>query len=304
MNQTEHFTFAPILTVLPEPGPAYIWVVRRPDQGGVGPNLCDLMGWSDSFPMSHGLWQKFSDWAVEFHRVYADSGYSGDMGDDWDWLGFHARGMLLSRWLKEEVGDSHRVVYYKAPEDPNHSLGERTEILADGTLKTLQPLGGWRSKSGGFCQHIVSGGQTGADRAALDFAIEHGYTHGGWAPSEREAEDGPIPLKYQLTVLPGSGYRQRTQRNVEDSDGTLIVNVGQLDGGTLATREFAEALGKPFLVVQLDAGTSMETAQTAVQWLRDEAIDTLNVAGPRESKRPGIYGMAVKLLAAMHDRTS
>src|SRR4051812_7121882 len=103
-------------------------------------------------------------------------------------------------------------------------------------------------------RHVVSGGQAGADRAALDFAMEHGYTHGGWAPHARIAEDGPIPSKYQLTELPAGGYRQRTRRNVEDSDGTLIVNLGELEGGTLATRDFALRLGKPHLVVQLDAG--------------------------------------------------
>lgn len=154
-----------------------------------------------------------------------------------------------------------------------------------------------------FCQRIVSGGQTGADRAALDFAIANGYTHGGWAPSERKAEDGVIPLKYQLTELPDGGYRQRTRRNVEDGDGTLIVNLGELDGGTLATRQFAETLGKPCLVLQLDEGVSADIVQGAVRWLYEERISKLNVAGPRESKRPGVYGVTVELLTAMHERT-
>ncbi|AOY02208.1 hypothetical protein BJP62_05175 [Jeongeupia sp. USM3] len=147
-----------------------------------------------------------------------------------------------------------------------------------------------------FCEHIVSGGQTGADRGALDFAITHGYTHGGWAPRGREAEDGVIPAKYQLIELTDGGYRQRTRRNVEDSDGTLIINLGELDGGTKATRIFAEQMGKPCLIVQLDAGVTVEVASSVLAWLREHAIRTLNVAGPRESKRLGIYRLTVELL--------
>lgn len=101
-------------------------------------------------------------------------------------------------------------------------------------------------------KRIVSGGQTGADRAALDFAIEYGYPHGGWALRGRQAEDGPIPLKYQLTELTDGGYRQRNKRNVKDSDGTLIVNIGVLDGGTLATQAFAQKLKRPYFLAQLD----------------------------------------------------
>lgn len=147
-----------------------------------------------------------------------------------------------------------------------------------------------------FCDHITSGGQTGADRAALDFAIEHGYTHGGWAPSGREAEDGVIPLKYQLTELADGGYRQRNKRNVQDSDGTLIVNLGELDGGTLTTQGFAQRLGKPYLLAPLDAGTLQETATVVLGWIRQNSIARLNIAGPRESKRPGIYRMTYELL--------
>lgn len=102
---------------------------------------------------------------------------------------------------------------------------------------------------------FISGGQTGADRAALDFAIEHGYQHGGWAPRGREAEDGTIPLKYQLTELTDGGYRQRNKRNVADSDGTLIVNTGVLDGGTLATQVFAQKQNKPYFLAQADTNT-------------------------------------------------
>lgn len=147
-----------------------------------------------------------------------------------------------------------------------------------------------------FCKRIVSGGQTGVDRAALDFAIEHGIAHGGWAPRGREAEDGVIPGRYQLTELVDGGYRQRNKRNVADSDGTLILNLGTLDGGTLATHGFAQRLGKPCLVVQMDTGQSIECLQRVRDWLQTHEIQILNVAGPRESKRPGAYLSAKKLL--------
>lgn len=145
---------------------------------------------------------------------------------------------------------------------------------------------------------IVSGGQTGADRAALDFAIRHGYAHGGWVPNGRLAEDGPLALKYQLTELVNGGYRQRTRRNVQDSDGTLIVNLGKMEGGTLATQIFAQRLGKPCLLVQPES--MADAASHVLPWLQAHAIRTLNVAGPRESKRPGMYRLTEALLEAVH----
>lgn len=118
-------------------------------------------------------------------------------------------------------------------------------------------------------------------------------------PRGREAEDGSIPLKYQITELADGGYRQRTRRNVEDSDGTLIVNLGELDGGSLATQAFAQRMGKPHLVVQLDSGVSAETTASVLAWLSEYTIKTLNVAGPRESKHPGIYRLTGELLEAV-----
>lgn len=150
-----------------------------------------------------------------------------------------------------------------------------------------------------FCDCSVSGGQTGADRGALDFAILHGYSHGGWAPHGRQAEDGLISLKYQLTELTGGGYRQRTRRNVQDSDGTLIVNFGELDGGTLATRTFAQQMSKPYLVAQLETGTIEELSDRVLAWLFQYSINRLNFAGPRESKRPGSYCLTIELLQAV-----
>ena len=299
MSGDESLPFIPILTVLPEVGGPFIWIVKFPDQGGVGPCLCDTMGWDEMLPLSEGLFLKFWDWEVALDSAIRDAGYGDDLGDDWDWPAFHARGMQLSCWLKEEVGAAYRVVYMKASEDPNHRIDERTEILADGTLLPLPPFRSPFPEPRRLCERIVSGGQTGADRGALDFAIQHGYIHGGWAPHGRLAEDGVIPAKYQLTEIAEGGYRQRTRRNVADSDATLIVNLGELDGGTLATQVFAEKSGKPCLVVQADPGISEGMVDSVLAWLRQHDVKILNVAGPRESKRPGICRLTSEMLTAM-----
>ncbi|GHU39308.1 hypothetical protein AGMMS50256_39150 [Betaproteobacteria bacterium] len=107
-------------------------------------------------------------------------------------------------------------------------------------------------------------------------------------------------MKYQLTELAEGGYRQRTRRNVEDSDGTLIINLGgELKDGTLATQVFANKMNKPHLVVPLDSGITMEAVGSIIDWLRQHSIKALNIAGPRESKRPGIYRLTRELLEAV-----
>ena len=108
------------------------WSLAR--TGGVGANLCDGVFWDESFRMSEGLWRKFADWAIEFDRTEF---YSDDIDEDWDRIAFHARGLELARWLKEEVGDTYRVVYEKPCEDPEYQVDERREVLADGTLVPL-----------------------------------------------------------------------------------------------------------------------------------------------------------------------
>ncbi|HLY56260.1 MAG TPA: putative molybdenum carrier protein [Stellaceae bacterium] len=148
---------------------------------------------------------------------------------------------------------------------------------------------------------IVSGGQTGADRAALDWAIARGIAHGGWCPKGRRAEDGPIDPCYALTETPSRRYAERTLWNVRDSDATLIANFGRLDGGSLVTRRFAEALARSCLVVQIED----EDAPTVTRrWLDTIRPATLNIAGPRESRRPGIYARTLWLLDALIPPTS
>ncbi|OOZ12332.1 putative molybdenum carrier protein [Solemya velum gill symbiont] len=145
---------------------------------------------------------------------------------------------------------------------------------------------------------IVSGGQTGADRAALDYAIEHGIPHGGWCPKGRLAEDGELDSKYLLVEMPSANYRQRTRQNVVDSDGTLIINQGELRGGTRATHEFAEALEKPYLVIQVE-DDALENRDVVLSWLQERGIAVLNVAGPRGSKCPEIYRHTFQLLKSL-----
>ncbi len=136
---------------------------------------------------------------------------------------------------------------------------------------------------------IVSGGQTGVDRAALDVAAEAGLVRGGWCPRGRLAEDGPIAASYPLEETPSSRYAQRTHWNVRDSDGTLILSSGPLSGGTALTARAAQQQGKPVHVVDLETGRDVGAT---IAWLAAEQIDTLNVAGPRASGSPGIYERA------------
>ena len=144
---------------------------------------------------------------------------------------------------------------------------------------------------------VVSGGQTGVDRAALDAAIEAEIGCGGWCPRGRRAEDGIIPKRYPLEQTIGSDYFERTWRNVEDSNGTLILVPGEPDGGTLATLKHARRIGKPVLVIDPAEPNTERRLESIIEWLDAHQIKVLNVAGPRESGRPGIYDDARDLIA-------
>jgi hypothetical protein len=143
---------------------------------------------------------------------------------------------------------------------------------------------------------IVSGGQTGADRAGLDFAIEYDIDHSGWVPEGRLAEDGPVSLRYNLQELAGGNYRRRTEKNVEDSDGTLIVSRGDLTGGSLLTLEFARKYARPCLHINLEKIIVFDAAIDVYEWLKGHDIKVLNVAGPRASKDSQIYELMWNLL--------
>jgi hypothetical protein len=144
---------------------------------------------------------------------------------------------------------------------------------------------------------IVSGGQTGVDRAALDAGLDAGVPCGGWCPRGRRAEDGAIPDRYGLTETASRAYRVRTRLNVRDSDGTLVLAMGPVDGGTGYTVRCAEALGRPLLVIDLAACADPDrAAATIAAWAAENRIAVLNVAGPRESSRPGVGAAARRVL--------
>ncbi len=142
----------------------------------------------------------------------------------------------------------------------------------------------------GIVEKIVSGAQTGVDRAALDVAIELRYPYGGWVPRGRLAEDGTIPDYYEhLIETPNDEVGIRTEWNIRDSDATMIISFGLLDGGSLYTRVKAEEMGRPWLHMDLDETGEDEAVRIASEWLVTVRPHILNVAGPRASKDPLIY---------------
>jgi hypothetical protein len=144
---------------------------------------------------------------------------------------------------------------------------------------------------------IMSGGQTGADRGALDAALDCGVAIGGWIPQGRRAEDGVIEDRYStLKETDSPHYEDRSRFNVRDSDATLILTHGALHGGSRYTRDVAEEMGKPFMHVDLEQFPH-ELAVTMVrEWLEPLEGETLNVAGPRESSDGKIYKAVKKVI--------
>lgn len=145
-------------------------------------------------------------------------------------------------------------------------------------------------------ERVVSGGQTGVDRAALDTALRLDIPVGGWCPAGRRAEDGPISLAYPLQETPHPEYEIRTEWNVRDSDGTLILCWGPLEGGTALTAALARKHNRPCHIADLAADAQIEPC---IAWLEEEHIRILNIAGPRASTFPQIYQATALYLEAL-----
>jgi hypothetical protein len=148
-------------------------------------------------------------------------------------------------------------------------------------------------------RRLVSGGQTGVDRAALDAAVALHFPCGGWCPRGRRAEDGEIPTRIPLQETPSDAYEQRTRWNVRDSDGTMVLTLGQPAGGTALTVQAAQGLGRPYLVLDLN---DLPGIDSVAGWLAANRIGVLNVAGPRESQSPGIYLLAYDFMEILLDK--
>ncbi len=143
---------------------------------------------------------------------------------------------------------------------------------------------------------IISGGQTGADQAALDVAIALQLDYGGWLPPGRMTERGPLPSKYKMQVMEKGGYPDRTRKNVEVADGTLIISHGSLLGGSALTANYAKKRHKPCLHIDLDSHHSTSHTRLVQSWLCEKKITILNVAGPRASSDQRIYDATMHLL--------
>lgn len=183
---------------------------------------------------------------------------------------------ILNKYTNGTLGDQKYLGF---------KLHDITHLFFDQKpLKTTLPK--W------FPKKIIAGGQTGADRAGLDWAIQSNIPHGGWCPKGRIAEDGTLSDIYKLKETASKNYMVRTEKNIKDSDATLIINTGILTSGTLRTFNYCSENNKPVLVVNIDEPSSRIT-----EWLQQGRYKTLNIAGPRESKCPGIYEHTLRMLS-------
>ena len=147
---------------------------------------------------------------------------------------------------------------------------------------------------------IISGGQTGADRAALDVALKFGIPHGGWIPKGRKTEDGTLPDRYDLQDMPTASYPARTEKNVQDSDGTVIFSHGKLTGGSKLTQKLANNHKKPCLQINLNDIPDYNAVFLLRKWMHENEVEVLNVAGSRASGDSEIYKDVFDILKGVH----
>ncbi len=151
-------------------------------------------------------------------------------------------------------------------------------------------------------EKIISGGQTGADQGALDGAISCDFPYGGSIPAGRKTEDGILPQTYVMQELESAHYADRTEQNVRDGDGTLILSHGPLTGGSALTEKIATRLGKPCLHIDFNSCDQGQAAADVAVWMESHGIRTLNVAGPRASSDPLIHGLTKDLVVMVISR--
>ena len=204
----------------------------------------------------------------------------GESATAWSWV---LANWYDSPWCRSEVAGGRGGVDLTGRAGNAGSVSaEDPEESGSGGRPLVPPV---RKMSPG---KIVSGGQTGADRAALDWAVERGVVHGGWCPRGRRAEDGPIDGRYRLTETPGEAYVERTEWNVRDSDGTVIFSIATtLSGGSAKTADFARQQGKPWLHLAQHADRG-DAARQLRRFVEEHRIRVLNVAGPRASTEPRV----------------
>jgi hypothetical protein len=147
---------------------------------------------------------------------------------------------------------------------------------------------------------IISVGQTGADRAALDVAIKFNILHGGWIPKGRIAEDGPLSDNYQIQEMPTGSYPKRTEQNVIDSDGTVILTHGKLTGGSKLTQKLANQHQKPCLHINLNEIPDYNAVFLVRKWMYENYVKILNIAGSRTSKEPLIYKKVFDIIKGVY----
>jgi hypothetical protein len=190
-----------------------------------------------------------------------------------------------------------------SPQPPKMPMGSasKEELLASDEMQEL--LAECRriereraSMRAAMIDKVISGGQTGADRAALDAALACGVPHGGWCPKGRLAEDGVIPDRYELTETEGSSYLARTERNVKRSDGTVILTMEGLTGGSARTADFARRHRKPFLHLELQDMSDAEAASLLANFAGTHDVRRLNVAGPSAGSEPAIYARVLSVM--------
>ena len=154
---------------------------------------------------------------------------------------------------------------------------------------------------------IISGGQTGADIAAIDAAIDNDFPYGGWVPKGRRTEAGPLPLTYAVREMDTRGYPKRTEQNILDADGTVICSHGRLSGGSALTRRIAKRQNKPWLHLDLADLSADQAADTLAEWIDRHGIEVLNVAGQSASKNERIHAATfafIDLLLRRHTTTN